>query len=328
MSKEGNALARVLEYYKLIPDFAKLQKIVCPFHKDVNPSLIVDLEKGKWFCFGCQASGDAPKFVEMMEAKYHKLNSLQAYQKYLKILKSSEVTDIELSRYQKAARPPQKELYAQAYDFYHGLNRRDWRWLLNHLDEAQDKDEVDAIQYMIGRGFTPEILTKIGCRYTYAKPYPLVFPMMDNGKFRGWVCRTNDPEVAKKRKYLYNRGFSRATTLVGDYGSKDYVFIVEGYMDRLKFVQFGEDNVVAILGWKITSDQIRKLKEKGVKYVVSALDNDDCGKKGTLFLKQHFKVVRFAYLKGIKDAGEMDEKLFRKMLKKTKQRMLENGIEY
>ena len=109
---------------------------------------------------------------------------------------------------------------------------------------------------------------------------------------------------------------------------KDYVFVVEGYMDRLKFVQFGEDNVVAILGWKITSDQIRKLKEKGVKYVVSALDNDDCGKKGTLFLKQYFKVVRFAYLKGIKDAGEMDEKLFRKMLSKTKQRMLENGIEY
>lgn len=328
MSKEGNALARVLEYYKMIPDFVKLQKIVCPFHKDVNPSLVVDLEKGKWFCFGCQLNGDASKFVELMEAKYHKLNTLQSYQKYLKILKSSEVTDIELARYQKAARPPRRDLYVQAYDFYHGLKRRDWRAFLDSLDESCDKDEVSAIQYMLGRGFTPEALTKTGCRYTYSKPYSLVFPMMDNGIFKGWVSRTDDPEVAKKRKYLYNTGFSRATTLVGDYGSKEYVFVVEGYMDRLKFVQFGVDNVVAILGWKMTSDQICKLKEKGIKCVVSALDNDDCGKKGTLFLRQHFKVVRFAYLKGIKDAGEMDRELFTKMLRKTKQRMLENNISY
>lgn len=328
MSKEGNALARVLEYYKLIPDFSKLQKIVCPFHKDVNPSMVVDLDKGKWFCFGCQLSGDAPKFVELMEAKYHKLNSFEAYKKYMQILKTSGISDIELSKYQKAARPPKKELYAQAYDFYHGLKREDWREFLKAIGECNDKDKIKAVQYMLDRGFTSKVLTKAGMRYTYSNPYPVVFPMMDNGKFKGWVCRTNDPEVAKKRKYLYNKGFSRATTLVGDYGSKNYVFVVEGYMDRLKFVQFGVDNVVAILGWKVTSDQIRKLKAEGIKYIISALDNDDCGKKGTLFLKQHFKVVRFAYLKGIKDAGEMDEKLFKKMLNKTKQRMLENGIEF
>ena len=88
-------------------------------------------------------------------------------------------------------------------------------------------------------------------------------------------------------------------------------------MDRLKFVQFGEDNVVAILGWKMSSDQIRKLKEKGVKTIISALDNDPCGRKGTAFLREHFNVVRFRYLKGIKDPGEMSEELFDKMYKKT-----------
>ena len=121
----------------------------------------------------------------------------------------------------------------------------------------------------------------------------------------------------KNDKYLYNEGFSRATTLVGDYGTKDYVFVVEGYMDRLKFVQFGEDNVVAILGWKMSLQQIQKLKDRGITKVISALDNDECGRKGTKFLEQHFEVTRFKYLKGIKDPGDMTQELFDKMFKKT-----------
>ena len=52
-NKSGEALAKVLWYYNLIPDVASLsQKIVCPFHDDVNPSMIVNFEDGSWFCFG------------------------------------------------------------------------------------------------------------------------------------------------------------------------------------------------------------------------------------------------------------------------------------
>ena len=119
------------------------------------------------------------------------------------------------------------------------------------------------------------------------------------------------------RKYLYNEGFSRATTLVGEYGSENYVFIVEGYMDRLKFVQFGITNVVAILGWKMSGEQEKKLKEKGITHVISALDNDECGRKGTRYLKTIFNVTRFSYLKGIKDPGEMSEENFNKMYRRT-----------
>lgn len=64
-------------------------------------------------------------------------------------------------------------------------------------------------------------------------------------------------------------------------------------MDRLKFLQFGESNVAAILGWKMSSEQIKKLKDKGVNTIISALDNDPCGKRGTAYLKEHFNVVRF-----------------------------------
>ena len=88
-------------------------------------------------------------------------------------------------------------------------------------------------------------------------------------------------------------------------------------MDRLKFVQNGIDNVVAILGWKMSQEQEKKLKDSGVRYVISALDNDESGRKGTEYLKTRFRVVRWSYLKGLKDPGDMTENTFKKMYNRT-----------
>ena len=83
---EGEKLARVLMHYRLITDTYSLQyKIVCPFHADQNPSMLVDLSDGRWFCFGCQKSGDAQSFVKLMEKQFHGLNDLQAYRRYQRI---------------------------------------------------------------------------------------------------------------------------------------------------------------------------------------------------------------------------------------------------
>ena len=89
-------------------------------------------------------------------------------------------------------------------------------------------------------------------------------------------------------------------------------------MDMLKFRQFGIKNVVAILGWKATSEQIAKLKKMGITHVVSALDADECGRKGTSYLKQFFKVTEFQYPKGIKDAGDMTQEQFNEAFRQTK----------
>ena len=142
--------------------------------------------------------------------------------------------------------------------------------------------------------------------------------MIDNGKFKGWVCRTTRKNVEKLRKYLYNEGFSRATTLVGEYADAEILYIVEGYMDRLRFIQNGKKNVVAILGWKMSHEQIEKIKNSKSKVIVSALDNDECGKKGSEYIKTIFpNYVRFRYKKGIKDPGEMSDDQFTEMYNKT-----------
>lgn len=326
MTNDGTQLAKVLWYYNLIYDVHQLkQKIVCPFHADANPSMLVDLAEGRWHCFGCGLSGDAKRFVLLMEKKYHNKNELHAYKMYRNILTSNKCSDIKITAAMKKAHPTHKQLYAEAYDFYHGLRSVDW--------ENEDSEEVCEVrQYMEQRGFSPQTLTEAKCKVTYQWSYGMVFPILDNGKFKGWVSRTTKKQIEQKRKYLYNAGFSRATTCCGQYGSEDYVIVVEGYMDRLKFVQNGVTNVVALLGWKMSDQQEQKLKDAGVTKIISALDNDDCGRRGTEYLKTvaGFQVTRWQYLKGIKDPGDMDSAQFTRMYNKTMQvfreRIQNNGF--
>ena len=44
-------------------------KILCPFHEDARPSCSVNLQKGLWHCFACQASGNLLDFVHRLETR-------------------------------------------------------------------------------------------------------------------------------------------------------------------------------------------------------------------------------------------------------------------
>lgn len=295
----GKELAKVLHYYGLLEGSEQF-KIICPFHKDLNPSMMINLELGTFFCFGCSVSGDAFKFVTLMEPD---LDDLRACIKYYKIIRSKNRDN--MPQIKKSSKRDKSNALAEASDYYYCLKSNDWS------EPSQEKD------YMISRGFSENALELAKAKINYNLSYPIIFPMLDNGTFKGWVCRTTNKYIQKKRKYLYNEGFSRKETIVGDYNSK-VVVLVEGFMDKLKFNQFGLKHVGAILGWKISEKQIEKLRKAGVKIVISALDNDKCGKKGTLELMKHFKVVRFRFPKQVKDPGEITQQQFEKSYLKTK----------
>lgn len=322
---DGEKLARVLRHYGLIDTVeSDKMKVMCPFHGDKIPSMSIDFSRGFFYCFGCNEHGDAEKFVKKIEKQERGLNDLAALKVYGNII-NCVADGVKLVRdvQPEVTRSSKKLFYDQAYDTYHGLKKVSWM-------SSEEPEVVNAREYMERRGFTTDTLSAAGAKVTYRKNYQLIFPMRDNGIFKGWVCRTMTKEIEERRKYLYNKGFSRATTLVGDYGRKKfkgvkskYVIVVEGYMDRLKFIQCGVDNVVAILGWKMSSQQIQKLKDEGVDVLVSALDNDEPGRNGTKFLSKHFTTIRWCYLKGLKDPGDMDQSTFDKMYKRTKQKLRE-----
>jgi len=296
-----NNLAKVLNYYNLYEESAEY-KIVCPFHRDINPSMLISFRKDKQFfhCFGCGASGNAADFVRYANPGMNQIEVLQEYHKILKSKKSKSLKLVNYDAIEKDIEYFEDQLLI-AENYYYCLAKTKWS-KMNYEDLG-----YQTKKYLNKRGFDDKTLSKVGARYTYHDSYSVIFPMLDNGTFRGWVCRTTVPEIEKRRKYLYNKGFSRKETLVGNYGGNDVVIVVEGYMDMISFIKAGHTNVVAILGWKMSDKQIQKLKDAGIKYIVSALDNDACGRKGTKFIKKYFSVIRFQFPEDVKDPGDMNK---------------------
>lgn len=304
----GKELAKVLIYYGIINDVISSDfNIICPFHEDINPSMRVSLDDGSYFCFGCGIKGNALDFVKNANPE---LNELQCCVELERILNSKEIKQLNV-KYRKKRRVQNKQALNEAKDYYYGLRSTDW-------NNIENEEQQKILDYMKQRGFNAKALNVAQCKANYNIAYPFLFPILDNGEFKGWVGRTTNKYVEKKRKYLYNDGFRKRNTLCGTYEQNKVVFICEGYFDYLSLKTKGHlKNVVAILGWHISDEQVKKLKDKGITTVVSALDNDKCGIKGTEYLKKFFNVVRFEFPEGVKDTGEMTEQQIKKALKQT-----------
>lgn len=308
----GKELAKVLIYYGIISDVVTSDfNINCPFHNDPKPSMRINLSEGTYFCFGCGLFGNAYDFVRNANPE---LNELQCCVLLEKILNSNEIKKLNI-QYQKKHKKQRKQALIEAHDYYYGLRTVDW-------NKVETKEQQDVLDYMMQRGFDKRALNVSKCKVNCNVAYPIIFPILDNGTFKGWVCRTTNKYVEKNRKYLYNDGFRKRDTLCGTYSEGSIPYICEGYMDYLSLKTRGHlKNVCALLGWHMSDEQMEKLKQKGITTVVSALDNDKSGIKGTALLEKYFHVVRFPYPEGIKDTGEMSEKQIEVAKRKVERRL-------
>lgn len=289
----------VLKYYGFFEPLNQY-KIICPFHGDKNPSMLINLDEGKFFCFGCEAHGDAFEFVKLYHPEFNTFQIVQEIQRACRGSKGKQKLAIQ--------QVERKQLNMSAVrDYYYNLP--EINWLSNSVDQ-------ESKRYMKKRGFKMQTLNKVGARINLTDSYKIVFPIMDNGVFRGYVGRTTDVRIEQQRKYIYNTGFRRSKTLAGVYSASS-VLVVEGYMDMLKACQNGVRSVVAILGWKMSQQQQNKLKRKGIITIVCGLDNDEAGNKGYKYLRslKDFNVVRLHYPKGIKDFGDVNEDIFNSRIK-------------
>jgi hypothetical protein len=67
------------------------EMVICPFHRDIMPSLSIDFEKGFAYCFSCAKSWDSLEFVKDAE----KVGIRGALRKLAKIIKL-EITEPEI----------------------------------------------------------------------------------------------------------------------------------------------------------------------------------------------------------------------------------------
>lgn len=316
-----NQFIAALKHYNIYQEDDQY-KIICPFHGDKNPSLQINKQTGFFYCYGCGLSGGAFELVKNYEPS---LSPIEIYKKLHSFVKEGKgdiggrdvytYTNLPYTHSFVDSKVKYREGIKLAKDFYFNLPETNWYKL--------PEEAIPILRYMKHRGFTTSTLKKFGAKFTYNKNYPIVFPMYDNGIFRGYVMRTDDPTVEDQRKYMYNKEFRRRITLPGDYKNST-VILVEGFLDMLKAKQYGIKYVAAVLGWKLTSEQFEKLKRCGVKTIICALDNDECGRKGYKYLKRicsvnHISVKRIRYPKTMKDMGDLNKENSKLILKQIKQ---------
>ena len=117
---------------------------LCPFHQEKSPSFSVSQDKQFYYCFGCQASGSALKFL----MEYERLSFPEAVERLahrLGLEVPSARNDEDEGR--KRRRLQVLEQLDKARDFYK-------QQLRHHPDRAR------AVDYLKARGLTGEIAAR------------------------------------------------------------------------------------------------------------------------------------------------------------------------
>lgn len=278
---------------------------LCPFHNDKSPSFSVSSEKQIYKCFSCGEAGNVITFIMKYKnftfqeaAKYladkagielgtnNKDNSYKSQKRDI-IYK----VNVESARYYFGNL--QKNKFAKDYLLNRGINEKtikkfglgysidSWHALLKHLKSKGYSDKLLLESGVVSKS------EKSGNIYDRFRNR-IIFPVFDvKGRVIGFGGRVldnskpkylNSPEtlVFQKGTNLYGLNFAIKNGMI-----KDYIIIVEGYMDLIALHQQGITNVVASLGTALTVNQARLLKRYVDKIIIS-YDADLAGQTATV----------------------------------------------
>lgn len=241
-------------------------RCACPIHGSSNPSSFLVDDKGMYYCFSCNSSGDVINFV----ADYDHITYNMAIEKLASMLNISLVDD---KTYQdEKALEAKMEVKKQK-----GINGL-----------------PGVVQYLTEkRGFAEETIKvfELG-GYEGKVTIPLIDP---NGRTVGIAVRKfdgNPKYINSRNNILFDKsaflyGLDKARRLI-----KDKVYVVEGYMDAISGYQMGLPTV-AYCSNEIHRDQIRALSKylRKETSIVIFPDNDEPGKKRLPRVRDYFRSI-------------------------------------
>lgn len=300
----------VSRYAKLRPSGSRLTA-PCPFHQETKPSFSVNPDKGFFYCFGCQASGDIFDF-------YMQINGLD-FNEALRAL--ADEAGITIDRVSPASREEKKKEFDQRQQILRAMEFAKRRYQA----ALAGPDGEECRSYIERRGLSPEIVAKFelgwaprdwrfitdslaGAGFAEAtaldsglagksgtgRDYDrfrgrLIFPIKNlsgqtiafggriiGGEDEAKYINSPDTPVYQKKDHLY--GLAQARPAISANG---FVFITEGYMDILTLHQFGYENSVGVLGTALTAEQIKRLSGF-TSSVALVFDGDRAGRKAAL----------------------------------------------
>jgi DNA primase len=283
---------------------------LCPFHDERTPSFSVNADQKLFYCFGCQAKGDAIGFVEQSEG-----------------LDFPEAVEMLADRYgvklERENDDPHAEERRRRRTRLHSLLSRAARYYANYLWDS--REAAPARKYLAGRGLDEQVLREfdvgyspkawdrmlVGAGQSGFAPQELVaaglaqrgrqgglydrfrgrimFPLAD---FRGQVLGFGARAMSEGQqpKYLNtseNDVYHKGRQLFGIHQARPHaarsgrIVVVEGYTDVLALHQAGIREAVAIMGTALTQEQL-SLLGRAAPLVVLALDADQSGQEAML----------------------------------------------
>ncbi|WCR11887.1 DNA primase [Paracoccus stylophorae] len=277
----------------------------CPFHQEKSASFHCDDQKGFYYCFGCQAKGDALTFLRQSEG--------------LEFIEAVRMLATEAGMQMPEPGPRARERTDRRTRLFE-VTEAACRWFRLQL---QTGAAADARAYLDRRGldagtvelfeigFAPDNRTALTAALREkgfdealiveagmaAKPDSggaaydrfrgrIVFPIRDGqGRCIGFGGRAMDPNARAKYlnspetplfdkgRNLYNLGPARAAVAKGQ-----TLIVAEGYMDVIALARAGFGAAVAPLGTAITEDQLRLMWRISPEPVI-ALDGDPAGQR-------------------------------------------------
>ena len=274
----------------------------CPLHGERTPSLSVAPDKGVYYCFGCQRSGDVITFVQEIEG----LDFAGA----VEMLAGRAGIQLHYtSRDESAARSRRRlllEAVTAARDFYHQrlLDGRDagparnylrsrgydgdlvrrwklgwapdgWDRLARHL-ALSDEDLRDSGLGFVNRGgrqqdfFRARVLFPIADERGDTVGFGgRVLPGVDGPKYMNTAAeaKTYDKSRVLYGLYEHRKQIVKAGRAV----------VCEGYTDVIGCAEAGVELAVATCGTALTSDHVRLLKRFSADTLVLAFDADAAG---------------------------------------------------
>ena len=272
----------------------------CPFHKEKTPSFSVSPSKQFYHCFGCGAHGSAISFLieydgmtfveavnELANAAGLKVpneqtinpKAVKEHQKLEQVMQSANIF------FQKQLRQSKKAIdYLKARgltgeiakEFGIGYAPEGWANLEKHIPNCDTTDLINA-------GLAQK--NEQGKLYDRFRDR-IIFPIINEKKavigFGGRVINPEDtpkyynsPETPLFQKSYELYGLINARKAIRE---KNYVLVVEGYMDVVALAQHGVKNAVATLGTATTQFHIKKLM-RYTQEVVFCFDGDHAGKE-------------------------------------------------
>lgn len=278
----------------------------CPFHNEKTPSFTVSPDKQFYYCFGCQATGNAVGFL--MD------NDRLSFPEAVETLARQAGMEVPREASQESRGDGRRK---QLYDVLAEADRFFREQLRRHPDARL------AVDYLKGRGLSGEIAARFGIGYApqgwdhllnrlggddervrllieaglvirkdddSTRVYDrfrnrIQFPIRDTrGRTLGFGGRVLDDSKPKYLNSPETPVFHKGRELYGLYEANKVLreiprlVVVEGYMDVVALAQHGIHNAVATLGTAATTEHLDKLF-RYTPEVVFCFDGDEAGRR-------------------------------------------------